>query len=536
MAFREVSVIEVVEVLRQWLAGLGFRRIAALLGLDRKTVRRYVEAAVERGLSRGGGAGQLTEGVIGEVLQAVRAKGPSVHGESWGICEENRERLKEWVDQDLRLTKASELLCRLTGRRVPYRTLHRFAVEELGFGKRRVTVRVDDGEPGAELQVDFGQMGWMTEEGTNRPRKVWALILTACLSRHQFVFLTFTQTVADVIEGFEKAWEFFGGVFRVVIPDNLKAIVTKADALSPRLNDTFLEYAQARGFVIDPARVRKPDDKPRVERQVGYVRDSFFSGEEFRDLLHARERAEVWCRSVAGLRVHGTTQRRPLEMFEEKEKACLLPAPEFVYDVPLHLDVTVGADHHLRADRALYSVPTAYVGQKVHVRADRQLVKISLRGQLIKTHPRQEPGGRSTDSKDYPEEKAIYATRDTASLLELARKAGPDVGTYAERLLEGPLPWSRMRHVYRLLGLVRTYGQERVEKACQKALEVDVVDVTRIARMLENALEKGAPTPPSVRAGNVLPFRFQRTKDEFALPRREPPEDLTPKEKIPDEL
>jgi hypothetical protein len=80
-----------------------------------------------------------------------------------------------------------------------------------------------------------------------------------------------------------------------------------------------------------------------------------------------------------------------------------------------------------------------------------------------------------------------------------------------------------MRHVYRLLGLVRTYGQERVGSACQKALELDVVDVTRIARMLENALEKAAPIPPRTTAGNVLSFRFQRTKDEFALPRGEPP-------------
>ena len=535
MAYREVSVIEVVEVLRQWLTGLGYRRIAAGLGLDRKTVRRYVEAAERGGLSRGSAAEELTEGMIGAVLQAVRAEGPSVHGETWKVCEENLGKLKEWVDQGLRLTKTSELLFRLTGRRVPYRTLHRFAVEELGFGKRRVTVRVDDGRPGEELQVDFGQMGRIREEGADRERMVWALIFTACVSRHQFVFPTFTQTVSEVIEGFERAWEFFGGVFKVVIPDNVKAIVTKADALSPRLNDAFLEYAQARGFVIDPARVRKPDDKPRVERQVGYVRDSYFSGEEFRDLADARDRAELWCRSVAGLRVHGTTQRRPLEMFEEKEKALLLPAPEAVYEVPLHVDVTAGADHHLRVDRALYSVPTAYIGQKVHVRADRQLVRISFRGQLIKTHPRQQPGGRSTDPKDYPEEKVIYATRDVASLLEAALRVGPDVGTYAERLLEGPLPWSRMRHVYRLLGLVRTYGQERVGSACQKALELDVVDVTRIVRMLENALEKTTPTPPRITAGNVLSFRFQRTKDEFALPRTEQQEQ-TPKEQTPDEL
>jgi transposase len=416
-----------------------------------------------------------------------------------------------------------ELLLRHTGGAVPYQTLHRYVVRELGFGRRRVTVRVDDGKPGEEVQVDFGRMGSLLDEGTGRTRMVWALILTACYSRHQYVWLTFTQALEDVIEGFEKAWEFFGGVFRVVVPDNMKTIVETADPVSPRLNEGFLEYAQARGFVIDPARVRKPDDKPRVERQVTYVRDSFFAGERFRDLGEARERAEVWCRSVSGLRVHGTTQRRPIEVFEAEEKGCLLAAPSARYDVPLHADVTVGIDHHVRVDRALYSVPTAWVGRKVHARADRELVRISMRGQLIKTHPRQRPGGRSTDPKDYPEGKAIYATRNGAALLEQARKVGSACGQVADKLLEGPLPWARMRHVYRLLGLVRSYGEDRVEKACLKVIESDAVDIMRIARILERGLEGHEKAQTARRLGRLVPFRFQRSTEEFSAARAERP-------------
>ncbi|MGB7226283.1 MAG: hypothetical protein WBD26_00920, partial [Candidatus Acidiferrales bacterium] len=86
-----------------------------------------------------------------------------------------------------------------------------------------------------------------------------------------FVWPTFAQTTEAVIEGFEAAWRFFGGVFPVVIPDSMKAIVTAADNVAPRFNDTFTEYAQSRGFVIDAARIRTPTDKPRVERVVGYV-------------------------------------------------------------------------------------------------------------------------------------------------------------------------------------------------------------------------------------------------------------------------
>ena len=115
-------------------------------------------------------------------------------------------------------------------------------------------VPLADGDPGVELQVDFGEVGRMADEETGKSRRVWALVFTPVFSRYSFVWLSFNQTMGTVIDGFEAAWEFYGGVFKVVIPDNMATVVTKADALDPVLNQGFVEYAQARGFVIDPAR------------------------------------------------------------------------------------------------------------------------------------------------------------------------------------------------------------------------------------------------------------------------------------------
>jgi hypothetical protein len=134
-------------------------------------------------------------------------------------------------------------------------------------------------------------------------------------------------------------------------------------------------------------------------------------------------------------------------------------------------------------------------------------------------HPRQRPGGRSTDPADLPEGVRAYATRDTAYLRSVAAGHGAAIGTYAARLLESPLPWTKMRAVYRLLGLVRRYGAARVNTACERALALDVVDMTRIARMLERALEgagreDGAPTRPR---GRVVQMRFARSVIEFSL-------------------
>ena len=131
-----------------------------------------------------------------------------------------------------------------------------------------------------------------------------------------------------MIAGCEAAWDFFGGVFKVLIPDNMKSIVDRADPTSPRLNVTFTEYAQARGFVIDPARVRSPQDKPRVERTV-HVRARLVLRRGGRSPTWPTRNAvpSDWCRIKAGMRIHGTIRARPAEVFALEEAGALLPAP-----------------------------------------------------------------------------------------------------------------------------------------------------------------------------------------------------------------
>ena len=139
---------------------------------------------------------------------------------------------------------------------------------------------------------------------------VWALIIVLTYSRHSFVWPTFSQKLVDVIEGLEAAWAFFEGVPKYLVIDNFPAAVAGVDPLHPRLTRGFLEYSQHRGFISDPARVRHPRDKPRVERGVPYVRERFFKGGEFRGLSDMRSAARRWCLAVAGQRVHGTTRRQ----------------------------------------------------------------------------------------------------------------------------------------------------------------------------------------------------------------------------------
>jgi transposase len=487
MSYRELTMIDVREVLRRWQAGQSARQIARDAMVDRKTVARYIATAERLALPRDRA---LDDGEVHEVAQREQARAvPDVSAERREL-ERHKDRIVAWLGaaRPLRLSKVHVLLCR-DGVEASYATLRRFAIEELDWHKKDSTVRVEDAPPGQEAQIDFGKMGILLDPETDKRRVLWALVVVLSFSRYMFVWPSFLQTTAAVCEGLDRAFRFFGGMPRTIIPDNMSAIVASPDALSPRLTEAFADYAQTRGLFVDPARVRAPKDKPRVENQVAYVRESWFDGETFTSLDDARARAEDWCRDVAGARVHGTTRRVPRDEFERVEKAAMLAPPTEPFDVPIWTTSKIHPDHHIEIAKALYSVPSIYRrnGALVRVRADRSLVRIYAGTTLVKTHARQPPGGRATDPADYPVGKSAYALRSVDALLKTAEGKGVHVGQYAERLLAGPLPWTRMRQGYALLRLCEKYGDGRVEAVCQTALSFDVVDVARITKMLKRA-------------------------------------------------
>ena len=222
----------------------------------------------------------------------------------------------------------------------------------------------------------------------------------------------------------------------------------------------------------------------------------------------------------AGIKRHSRTLRAPKEHFESEERSALLAAPEEAYDVPHWCSPKVARDHYAQVLRSLYSLPTKWVGRTLRARADRYTVRFYDRGVLIKTHPRKQPGQKSTDPNDFPEHEGAVARRDTGFLIGLARKKGRHVGRFAEVLLAGPLPWTRMRQVYALLGLSKRYGVERLDEACRVSLDLEMHDVRRLERMLERRVNpEQLPLPLDRQAA---PTRFLRPASDYALaPRRD---------------
>lgn len=512
MSYREVTMLEIKEVLRLWCAGAAKKRIATQLGLDIKTVRRYLRAAVACGPWPAGDVA-LDEARVTALVAALQPDWGRPRGEQWATCQREREFIALHLKHDVRLTKIRKLLKRRDVE-VSYPTLRRFAIVELSFGRSAATIPLAEGKPGDELQVDTGWMMYLDPDGSGKRRRMRSWIFTPCVSRYRFVYPCLLETTASAIEACEAAWEFYGGVFRTLIPDNTKAIVQDADPLEPRFNRAFLEYAQARGFHIDATRARHPCDKARVERSVSTVRDDCFGGERFVEVEPARVHARHWCELDYGMHRHGTTQRLPREHFEADERAHLLPAPTAVYDLPLWCDPKVARDQHAQVARALYSLPTPHIGRTLHARADSSTVRFYHGTTLVKTHPRMPPGGRSSDPNDFPAHKSAYALRDVGFLEREATRHGEAIGRYAHALLDVPLPWTRMRRVYALLGLVKRFGAERVEAVCVTSLAADMFEIRRLQRMLDLATPPGPPTT----AARVIPIgRFLRPPKQFAI-------------------
>ncbi|MGH3969371.1 MAG: Mu transposase domain-containing protein, partial [Mycobacterium sp.] len=199
-----------------------------------------------------------------------------------------------------------------------------------------------------------------------------------------------------------------------------------------------------------------------------------------------------------------------------EELPALGPVPEGVFDVPVWCHPKVAPDRHVQVAKALYSVPGELVGKRIEARVDAHSVKLYWRGELIKVHPVMASGRRHTDPADLPAHVSVYAMRDLDALQRKAATHGTHVGVYAAAVLEHPLPWTKMRQVYRMLGLARRHGAEAVDDACRRALDAEVIDVGLIERILARG---GGEQLPLIPRPPGAASRFVREGSDFSVRR-----------------
>jgi transposase len=473
MARRTFTVVDVVEILTHWYAGRAKVDVARSLGVDPKTVRRYVAAAEVAGLSPGGPA--LSEE---QWRQRVREWFPELtdfrlRQPSWGAIEAHRELIETWIGV-LPASVVHQRLVDERGLEASVASLRRYLRAHFPAEVRAgaVTIWRPPVDPGDEAQVDYGYLGMWTEPASGRRRRVWGFSMVLAYSRHLFVFPVLRMDQQAWVDAHVAAFDFYGCCPRRIVLDNLRAGVIKPDIYDPKINRAYGELAAHYGVLVDPARVGHPKDKdkPRIEAVQLYIRRSFFAGRDFASLAQMIADAKGWSREVAGRRTPRVLEgRTPVQVFEAEEAGVLLPLPMVPFELAGWSRPKVGQDAHAKVGRTLYSLPYRLIGRHVDARATALVVQFYLDGELVKTHPFQ-ARGRRTDWADLPEQRVGFFMRNPSWCLAQAAMVGEACETLVGELLSINVLF-RLRQAQGVLRFGQKYGDDRLEAACRRAID-----------------------------------------------------------------
>ncbi|MBI2238980.1 MAG: IS21 family transposase [Actinobacteria bacterium] len=482
--------IDVTEILMHWYAGRPKSEVARSLGVDPKTVRKYVAAAEAAGLAPGGPPISPEQWAAHVRRWSPELVAPELRFPTFSEMGRHHEAIVAGLSTNTVATVWQRLHDErgLEASLASFRRYVRLVLPEEA-ARAAVTVLKDDPPPGEEAQLDYGYLGSWFDPEAGRRRRVWAFVMVCSASRHQFVLPVISMTKVSFVAAHVAAFSFFGGAPRRLVPDNLKSGVVKPDLYDPKLNRTYAEMATHYGTLIDPARSGHPKDKPRVERQMPYVRDSFFRGRQFPSLQAMADAAATWCLEVAGRRQHRALRgAAPRVVFEAIEAAALLPLPRRDFELASWSTPKVAPDAHVAVDGALYSVPWRLIGREIDVRTTEKEVACFLDGELVKTHQRVPKGKHATDWGDYPPDKVAFLQRTPAWCTRRAKEVGPAASDVVAGLLSAGV-LHRLRAAQGVLGLVERHGPDRTEAACARALAAGDPSYRTIKGILAAGLE-----------------------------------------------
>lgn len=494
------------DIIQRLQLGESERRIAADMQISRATVHKYREIAKEKGYLEKAST-RPSESEIKEAL------GPGVQApRQVSTLEPFREKVQEWLRQGVEMTAIWLRLRENYSYKGGYSSVRRF-VHRLEPKMPEACIRVHS-QPGEDLQVDFGTVGQLYDPVSKKMRTAYVFVATLGYSRHQYAELVFDQKIATWIGLHKRAFVFFGGIPKRVIPDNLKSAVVKALVHDPILGEAYRKLALHYGFLISPTIPHTPEHKGKVESGVHYLKRNFIAGQEFVDIRTANQHLRDWVIYTAGLRQHGTTAEAPLSLFNTTEKECLLPLPDGEFELLEIRPVKVHPDCHVNIGGSFYSVPYALINQNLSAHISERFVEIYKGLELVSSHPRSTRSGQwQTRLEDYPPAKAAFLTRTP----EYCKKVGAEVGPSALQVVSQLLadrPLDRLRTVQAILKLEESVGSKRLEAACTRALYFGDIRYRQIKNILNAALDC-EPLPEAQPALPHQSFTFARKQEEF---------------------
>ena len=323
--------------------------------------------------------------------------------------------------------------------------------------------------PAQEAQVDFGQGASTLKNG--KYVKPWLFKMVLSFSRHSYEEVVWHQDVETFIRCHENAFASFGGVPEIIRLDNLKSGVLKANLYEPILNPSYEAFARHAGFAPLPCLPRKPEHKGKVESGIRYTQGNALKGLKFESLDAQNAHLRHWNKTWARTRIHGTTKKQVWAVFAESEKHVLKPLPEESFQFFKISSRTVHPDGHIEVDRAYYSVPHKYVGQRVTVHYNSLWVKAFVQNNRIAFHRKATPGRFKTERDHLPQNKSITTEEYQHRLLVQAQKIGPECREWAKLALKtrNQLAFRAIQGVVRLSG---KYNHDTINNACSEAARI----------------------------------------------------------------
>jgi len=478
--------------------GWTYRRIQAETGVRRETVARYdrlrraTAAKVFPGSAPSGGSIPLgaagsdgpnpAKGFSGSPANAAKVFAGSPLPER-SLAAPYRDTIQEKLDGGLSLQRIWQDLVEEYAYAGSYESVKRYARR---LARPRRVVGVYHSAPGEEAQVDFFRGAPILRAELGQWQRPWVFRMTLCHSRHGYEEAAWDQTLTTFLGLHEHAFQDFGGVPQVIRHDNLKAAVVRACLYDPDSHDLYTAFAQHWGFTSLPTRPRTPQETGKEERSGGYVKDNALKGRRFDSLDEHNAFLRQWNRTIARLRIHGTTRQQVWTHFLATDRPALRPLaaePFALFESGLRL---VHADGHVEVQGAFYPAPAHLVHQQIRVRWDRALVRLYEGETLCAVHVRVGPGHYAPRPGASPWETTSTQRAFQEQLLTRCARIGPPLRQWAAAAVA-----ERGVRAYRViqgvLRLTRTHTRAQVLSAAERATTYQLFRYKDVKRLTEAA-------------------------------------------------
>jgi transposase len=492
---REVDMYKLQDIIEDLLQGQPVKSIAKKRKISKNTVKKYrviLEKIIESLPER--------ESEIEKIMKEFRQiRRYERHSENFGWLLTNVEMVNNLSSRCENPVRLNEVL-REKGFYGSYSSLIRFMAKHKKISESPV-MRIET-KAGEIAQVDFGYLGRICDEDTGEMVKAYVFAMVLGFSRDAYYEIVKGQDVRTWISCHIHAFEHFGGVPAVVIPDNLKSAIIKASYLEPAANRSYADLAKHYGFQIDPCLPATPEHKGKVESGVKYVKNNFVPLRSFKNFTDANIQLAEWNKNTARERIHGTTRKKPSELFEAYEKEALKPVSPLRFEIPIWKNLKVDRDIHIQFDRAYYSAPHELRGERVWARKTELQVAIFHENELISVHFPAQPGERRTKKEHYPPDKTRYMEWDTSYCMKLAGEIGEATFHIVNKLLNEE-PIRNLRSAQNIIRLEKKYSREKLDDAVKCAISFNNFTYRAVKNILEKDLDTKISEDESKETANL---------------------------------